>query len=527
MSFPSELVSMSLQYLNKSDLKNARLVSKQWSGCASECLFTKLFVSPHRLNLEGFVAIAQDPRLSKCVQELEYDATHFSPYITISQYFEILWHQTWKDASIKELGLKGSDTEIHYFVNLLNNHGQNRDRSDQMMAKAWVPCCGLAFIHWGYWKWMEEARFEKNCIERNTFLKTLVSGLQNLNHLRSVKLRGKWPYRAKVRPQGSPLARAWNQFHARPGGVIAGSGIKGSKTIEDFRILTFALSKAGITGGRDLSIECNLPPPTFRSTIDQTHDFMGNGVSVYSRLEKLKLSLAGWCADPSVVLYSDLHGVGRMLESMMALKQLEIELPDDHANGPPVYFPYQMVFPKNGRWPQLTTFTVRNLAITTEDLVILFEMRMPSLSHLAFGNISLLVGQWEGIVEYLRISNRLSSFHIPPVTFLLHNRHQIYLSPASSSPLADHHRRIGRSYIQNIQSVMDYVVNQHDNRSLKHPSLMPYQSASLSLEYMRFVLDSFQSPPTDCVREHLMKMIAVEAARYSTQLLKGPLDLKT
>ena len=146
---------MSLQHLNNSDLKNARLISKQWSGCASEFLFTKLFVSPHSLNLEGFVTIARDPRLSKCVTELEYNAVHFTPYITISQYFEILWRQTGTITSVKEFGLKKSDPEIHRYVTFLNDLEKNPNRSDEIMAKAWLKCRRFAFVQWGYRKWME------------------------------------------------------------------------------------------------------------------------------------------------------------------------------------------------------------------------------------------------------------------------------------------------------------------------------------------------------------------------------------
>ena len=300
---------MPLQYLNKSDLKNARLVSKQWSGCASEFLFTKLFVSPHSLNLEGFVTIAQDPRLSKCVEELEYEAVHFSPHLTISQYFKILWRHTGTITSAKECGLKKFDSEIQSYLTFRNDSKQNPNKSNEMMLKAWPACCGFAFIQWGYWKWVEEARFEKECTEQKTFLEALISGLQNLSRLKTVKLRGNWPSSAKLCGQGSRLARSWNPLHAHPGGMIFGSGVQTFKAVEDFRYLTFALSKAQVTGVRDLSIECTLPPPAFRMGLDKTPGFMGAGMSVYARLDNLKLSLPGCSANPTVEYYFDLHKV--------------------------------------------------------------------------------------------------------------------------------------------------------------------------------------------------------------------------
>ena len=350
MSFPTEVVSMSLQYLNKPDLKNARRVSKQWSGCASEYLFTKLFVSPHNLNFDGFVTIAQDPRLSMCVEELEYDAVHFSPDMTISQYFRLLWHQTetWTITSAKECGLKKFDSEIHCYLTFHNGLKVNPDIIDEVMATAWQECCDFAFIQRGYWKWMEEARFEKECIEQKTFLKALISGLQNLTRLKTVKLRDDWPSSAKLGGQGSRLARSWSPFHAHPGGIVTGSGLEAFKPVEDFRNLTFALSKARVTGVRNLSIECALPPHAVRSIPGQTLGFMGDGMSVYARLDNLKLSLPGWCANPLSDWYCEDHKVNRMLGSMTALKRLELELPDDLISDPVHYSQYSKMFPKDG-----------------------------------------------------------------------------------------------------------------------------------------------------------------------------------
>ena len=493
---------MSLQYLTNSDLKNARLVSKQWSGCASEFLFTKLFVSPHSLNLEGFVTIARDSRLSKCVKELEYDAVHFSPYITISQYFEILWRQTGTITSAKEFGLKKFDPEIHCYVAFLNDLEKNPNKSDEIMTKAWAECRRFAFVQWGYWKWMEEARFEKGCTEQKSYQKALISGLKNLTRLRTVKLRGKWPSSAKFGGQGSRLARTWNPLHAQPGGLIVGAGLKVVKPAEDFRDLTFALSEARVTGVRNLFIECAIPPPTaFRHGLDQKRGFMAAWMSVYARLENLKLSVPESCADPLVDEYVNVHKVRRMLGSLTTLKRLELELPDDHVNDTVCYYPYEMVFPKNGHWPELTAFTVRHLAISTKDLVTLFIKKMPNLRHLAFGSIHLRDGTWKGIVEYLRILHRLSSFSIAPDSVLLDSYDHRFLS----------------CYMDNIHSVMDYVVDRQDDRSLKHPSLLPDEPAHCSLEYMQDVSRLCGYHENDGIQEALDKLIQDETTRYSTQ----------
>lgn len=67
MHFPDEILLEVIQYLDKANLKKARLISKAWSCCAAQQLFTKIFISPSKLNLEVFKAISQHPLLSTCV----------------------------------------------------------------------------------------------------------------------------------------------------------------------------------------------------------------------------------------------------------------------------------------------------------------------------------------------------------------------------------------------------------------------------------------------------------------------------
>ena len=48
------------------------------------------FISPHRLNIEVFVSITQDPGLNTCVKEPEYNAVHFSSDVAVSEYLHML-----------------------------------------------------------------------------------------------------------------------------------------------------------------------------------------------------------------------------------------------------------------------------------------------------------------------------------------------------------------------------------------------------------------------------------------------------
>lgn len=485
MGLPSELVLMSLRYLNKSDLKNARLVSKQWSSCASEHLFSKLFISPHHLNLQIFVDITRDPRLSKCVKELEYNAVHFSPHITISEYFDKLWRQivgvAWAEGSVH----KDSDPEIHRFVTLIKSCERDWDRTEVIKAEARLQCFDFAFIREGYQRWMEEAHFEKECTENGVLLNMLTTGLKSLSRLRTVRLRSEWSITGKLGCQGSPLARSWNRMHAHPGRYIPESDrfLQACNAHTHFQNLTSALSVAAITDLRNVWIESTIPPAEIFDTPNGRQSCKHHSVSAYSGLLNLKLCLVGWCDNPMVKLYDNLPGVSSMLEAMTALKRFELELPEDYVNEPVIYFPYAKVFPANGRWPHLTTFMVLNLSIGTKDLITLLTKQMPSLRHLTFGNMRLLDGHWEGIVEYLRNSNQLSSFRLVSEYAMLHRGNEIYLALNSPAPLSP----IGQSYFVKIRLMMEYVVNGLRDPTLKHPSLNPRQQAHQSSEYLRDV----------------------------------------
>ncbi|CAF9925457.1 hypothetical protein IMSHALPRED_006479 [Imshaugia aleurites] len=503
-TLPTELMREILQYLSKANLKNVRLVSKLWSGCASENLFTKLFISPHKLNLLTFAAVGRDPLLSRYVKEIEYDAVYFT-HITITKYFEKLWVQT---AFYLEDLPESVDPQIHQFFTLARlRTGANWIRS---RAEAETHCLQSGFFQEGYRKWMDQADFQENCSRENMVLRCLITGFKIFGRLRTVRLRGGWPSTSKRRRRGSPLARSWHPFHAHPGDWEIGPDQppKECSPSHDFWTLAYALSEAKNDRIRNLSIESSLPPSVFSITTRMTECRVDFGVAAYCRLEYLKLSLADYHSLPASALYDNLHGLNRMLESMVALKQFELDLPDDCNNDIEDFFPYKMIFPRNGYWPQLTIFTVQNLAISTKDLITLLLTNMPKLTQLSFGSIKLLDGQWEGILEYLRIANRFSSFQKESQSLLLHGGDTYYLSRDH-----DDHSRRGIHYAF-VRSLEDYVVKWWHNPTLRHPSLKKNQPAQQSLDYLPNVFRLCEWDDMGDILEELTQHMLSEAARY-------------
>ena len=63
---PNELIIQVLGYLEKHELKIARLVCKTWSHFASEPLFDKLYISPREEDIRVFKLVTQHPQLRHC-----------------------------------------------------------------------------------------------------------------------------------------------------------------------------------------------------------------------------------------------------------------------------------------------------------------------------------------------------------------------------------------------------------------------------------------------------------------------------
>ncbi|KAI9795861.1 MAG: hypothetical protein M1835_005057 [Candelina submexicana] len=81
-AIPTELlVKIFAYHNNKSDIKSVRLVCNAFERAASQYLFPRVYLSPHRLHLQILQAVSQHPVFSRYVREIVYDASYFDPDI--------------------------------------------------------------------------------------------------------------------------------------------------------------------------------------------------------------------------------------------------------------------------------------------------------------------------------------------------------------------------------------------------------------------------------------------------------------
>ena len=475
MTLPCELIIETLRYLIKADLKNVRLVSKLWSACATEHLFTKLYISPHQLNIEVFDAVTGNPALSRWVRELEYDVADFSyRHITKLQYFNMLWDQTSTRNWARNVDYESADPEIKHYLTFFNKH-LDEELLGSPGVEVWEQCSGFAFVEKGYQQYMELASAERDSDQRQ-LLKSLADGLKHLPRLTSVRLRRNWPKESQFGLVGSPLARSWRPFQTIPGCYDDNSDqpYPSLQVLHGYQVLTLALSEARNPKFRKLSMENALAQGAFVQDLGSGQFSTDPAVAAYCRLKDLKLSLATSRNVAGLESDKNVYGLQRMLESMTLLERLELRLPHVETGEPPYRAWHSLAIPKSGAWPHLVSFWVTDLAISTKDLMRLLLVRMPSLNHLGFGRIKLLDGSWEGIVEYLRVSGRLSHLYLSQGTWLFDHESIMYLNRCRRG--RDHHTMRGL--------IRDYVIYGHSDPALRHPSLLPHQPSRDSQAYL-------------------------------------------
>lgn len=69
-----EILSIVMAHVGKSDLKAACLICRRWFSLVIRVVFDTVYISPHKLDLNVFVSITPDGRLSWAVKTLVYDS---------------------------------------------------------------------------------------------------------------------------------------------------------------------------------------------------------------------------------------------------------------------------------------------------------------------------------------------------------------------------------------------------------------------------------------------------------------------
>lgn len=404
---PNELTVQIFSHLGKHELKIARLVCKTWSHFAAKPLFDKLYISPREEDIKVFKLVTQHPQLRSYVRTLEYDATRFSPDVTISTYIRKLIDSTYFDwpsglTRMRELRKRENlDPQIDEYLACWGEPGGSYVFWESKLMD-------VAFVTEGCRNWQERAAYQQRCINSGDFLRILVYGLRNLNRLESVQVCQEWDiwpdYLLKAHHYNSPFGRTWHIFLAQP--RCWNHDSTPADGLDDFWILTTALALAQ-TRLRHFDTT-SLPFICFDTVKHATESMVECSIDAFSELENL--SLRFWYDQTQGEIRSGLKpdklsALQSLLKSMTALKTLNLCLPRNCGEN---YLTLERVLPTSEiHWTNLSSLELGNVSTPAEDLVELLTIRMPELQVLYLLGIELIEGSWEGVIESMKKSMHL------------------------------------------------------------------------------------------------------------------------
>ena len=172
--------------------------------------FDKIYIAPNKIDLEVFNAITHQLILSKCVRQLNYDASVFMSDLTIESYTIELMSQTCSGSKMGEASPDTTDSQMKDWVLDLY--------TGQMYAEGKVNIWkDHSLIRRSYQVYQEHSVFQTKAVQSGGFFATLELGLTMLGSLKSVFLKGVWiQSNFGEHYRGSPLARTSNPFHCIP-----------------------------------------------------------------------------------------------------------------------------------------------------------------------------------------------------------------------------------------------------------------------------------------------------------------------
>ena len=426
---------MIVQCVQKKDLKQLRLVSKEWSSLATVPLFDRVFVSARKKDLEVWKAITGHPIISKTVRTLVYDVTRFRQDLTSGSYYRRLhsqMHRLVRRISKSEEIVDSGDPEINRFIEdyvvpfKLPLEERQNGQIDAMLQVHQNAHRNDIFILEGYRMYMEEARsqFSECSSHYVSFMDSLHCGLLQLENLQSVVLSSRhWDQKSTMVPEripsgmgmfetGSPLSRSWDMFHLLPNDpwdlddFLSSAYDPRRAVFEDLQKVTWALAATpSCIKSITIETETDAGIPSFTLAGSNIPAFQFD-LQVYRKVEVLHLMISTENRQEYDVVEA-LAALPRLLAELDNLRDLDLNF--ETYTGNRHAYHYEQVFPESCCWLNMQRLCVRGISVCAMDLITL--VLQPRLAHLALDNIDLRAGTWEGVIVALHL-RQFSSFEL-------------------------------------------------------------------------------------------------------------------
>ena len=357
------------------------------------------------------------------------------------------------------------------------------------------------FLQEGYDNYLVKAKEQNKCFLSYDFRDILIDGLFELDRLHTVEIGDCWDDYMKhylqpvQRSQGSPLARSWNEFYALPM-LPSCENVDGRVWYQQakiYPIISFVLFETQKRIKRLAA--CCIPTRSFYRSPSLNVDIRNYELMGYGQLEDLSLAfvtpntiLDEYKAPAIKSLEQDMEGLRKMIGRSRGLNSMTLDFSSDPelwtadtAIVASMVIPYRMI------WSHVTTFDVAGLDFATQQFLRLIIVQMPCFTKLLVDQCNLIDGNWAGIFEFLRISNRLTSVELSPDPRFWagpeNYMRRAYFERHSIRYLEDPCEE-NEDYKQMVREFEQYVVDWPSKSSSKHPNLCSNQTPEASLNYL-------------------------------------------
>lgn len=222
-TLPNEVLLIVFNPLEKIELKVVRCVCQLFARLASPLLFDRIYISPHRQNLDVFCNIAQHKYLCHYPRMLIYDVQAFKENIDHEDYYKKLCHQLYRLLNFGPwTAVEHVDKELEGLLRMAKTSPNPAKYSPNLYEK--FSNCRI--VQRGLEVYAETAE-EQHHYNGGELLASLCIGLTRLTRVDEVRFQYGWrdwhsrpidwtkkPRDLRLSP--SPLARVWSPFHLKP-----------------------------------------------------------------------------------------------------------------------------------------------------------------------------------------------------------------------------------------------------------------------------------------------------------------------
>ncbi|KAL8670333.1 MAG: hypothetical protein Q9168_005120 [Polycauliona sp. 1 TL-2023] len=192
----NELISAILSYLERKELKLARLVCKLWASLGGQQLIGALYISPREIDMVAFDGITQHSDLSKSVKHVVYDSAQFYNFDNAASYCAQLCVTQARGAY---LHMGTANATIQSFKELIHPKEDIESAVDneldplkppRTLARFRSHICHESFID-GFLRYSQHFQERGNILKSSWFAR-VVKGLKSIGPIYSVVMANTW-----------------------------------------------------------------------------------------------------------------------------------------------------------------------------------------------------------------------------------------------------------------------------------------------------------------------------------------------